>query len=81
MSRLRDGALGGQACHREALTACERRVALLCAAGKSNLEIADELHVSVHTVKSQVKSILNKLDVSSRWQLRDALLGEAPRPA
>jgi DNA-binding NarL/FixJ family response regulator len=39
------------------LSRCERRVALLVAAGKSNLEIAPSLHVSVHTVKSQVQSI------------------------
>jgi DNA-binding NarL/FixJ family response regulator len=60
---LRDG-------HR--LSRCERRVALLVAAGKSNLEIAASLHVSVHTVKSQVQSILRKLGMQSRWQVRDA---------
>jgi DNA-binding NarL/FixJ family response regulator len=60
---LRDG---------ERLSRCERRVALLVAAGKSNLEIASSLHVSVHTVKSQVKSILRKLGMQSRWQVADA---------
>ncbi len=54
------------------LSRCERRVALLMAAGKSNLEIAASLHVSVHTVKSQVKSILRKLGMQSRWQVKDA---------
>ena len=54
------------------LSRCERRVALLMAAGKSNLEIAASLHVSVHTVKTQVKSILRKLGMQSRWQVRDA---------
>jgi DNA-binding NarL/FixJ family response regulator len=54
------------------LSRCERRVAVLMAAGKSNLEIAASLHVSVHTVKSQVKSILRKLGMQSRWQVKDA---------
>jgi len=54
------------------LSRCERRVALLVAGGKSNLEIAASLHVSVHTVKSQVKSILRKLGMQSRWQVKDA---------
>jgi DNA-binding NarL/FixJ family response regulator len=51
------------------LTARERRVALLAGAGRSNLEIAAELRVSVHTVKSQMRSVLRKLELESRWQL------------
>jgi DNA-binding NarL/FixJ family response regulator len=47
-------------------------VALLMAVGQSNLEIAASLHVSAHTVKSQVKSILRKLGMQSRWQVKDA---------
>jgi DNA-binding NarL/FixJ family response regulator len=47
-------------------------VPLLVAAGQSNLEIAASLHVSVHTVKTQLKSILRKLGMQSRWQVRDA---------
>src|SRR5437867_6011506 len=38
----------------EALTEQERRVATLGAYGRSNLEVAAELPVSVHTIKSQV---------------------------
>jgi DNA-binding CsgD family transcriptional regulator len=45
---------------------------LLVAAGQSNLEIAASLHVSVHTVKTQLKSILRKLGMQSRWQVPDA---------
>ena len=55
------------------LTQQERRVAALAACGHSNLELAAQLHVSVHTVKSQMCSILRKLDLRSRWEL-DRLL-------
>ena len=55
------------------LTQQERRVATLAACGRSNLELAAQLHVSVHTVKSQMCSILRKLDLRSRWEL-DRLL-------
>src|SRR3984893_8195908 len=68
----------------EVLTQQERRVATLAACGHSNLELAAQLHVSVHTVKSQMRSILRKLDLRSRWEL-DHLLrsedGRAGRPA
>ena len=57
----------------EVLTQQERRVATLAACGHSNLELAAQLHVSVHTVKSQMCSILRKLDLRSRWEL-DRLL-------
>ncbi|MDQ6713097.1 MAG: helix-turn-helix transcriptional regulator [Candidatus Dormibacteraeota bacterium] len=55
----------------DALTPRERRVAVLVAAGNSNREVAELLDVSVHTVKSQVKSILRKLELHTRWQLAD----------
>jgi DNA-binding NarL/FixJ family response regulator len=57
----------------DVLTQQERRVATLAACGHSNLELAAQLHVSVHTVKSQMRSILRKLDLRSRWEL-DGLL-------
>jgi DNA-binding NarL/FixJ family response regulator len=59
----------------DVLTQQERRVAMLAAHGHSNLELAAQLHVSVHTVKSQMCSILRKLDLRSRWEL-DSLLRE-----
>jgi DNA-binding NarL/FixJ family response regulator len=51
------------------LTAQELRVASLVAAGMSNMEIAKVLHVSVHTVKTHVKTVLAKLSIRSRWQM------------
>ena len=60
----------------ERLTQQERRVATLAAQGRSNLEVADQLHVSVHTVKSQMGGILRKLDLRSRWELEHVLRTE-----
>jgi LuxR family maltose regulon positive regulatory protein len=56
----------------EPLSQQERRVLRLLAAGRSNPEIAQELIVSVNTVKTQVQSIFRKLNVSSRKAARDA---------
>ncbi len=54
------------------LSAQEQRVLRLLAAGLSNAEIAQELVVSVNTIKSQLKSIFRKLNVSSREEAREA---------
>jgi DNA-binding NarL/FixJ family response regulator len=58
----------------------EQRVATLAACGYSNPEVAAELHVTVHTVKSQMCSILRKLDLRSRWEL-DHVLRSQEEPA
>ncbi len=50
------------------LTAREREVLTLIATGASNKDIASELTLSLHTVKSHVRSILNKLQVANRRQ-------------
>jgi len=63
----------------EVLTQQERRVATLAASGQSNRELAAQLHVSVHTVKSQMCSILRKLDLRSRWELDGLLRIEVDR--
>jgi DNA-binding NarL/FixJ family response regulator len=60
----------------EQLTQQERRVATLAAQGQSNLQVAAQLHVSVHTVKSQMGGILRKLDLRSRWELEHVLRSE-----
>jgi DNA-binding CsgD family transcriptional regulator len=51
------------------LTRAEWRVLAALRAGKANAAIASEQGVSVHTVRSQVSSILRKLGVSSRREL------------
>ncbi len=48
------------------LTKRELEVLRLCANGKTNLQIADNLSISTHTVKAHISSILDKLGVSCR---------------
>jgi LuxR family maltose regulon positive regulatory protein len=47
----------------------ERLVARLAAGGWSNAQVAAELNVSLHTVKTQMQSVLRKLQLDSRWQI------------
>ena len=51
------------------LTKREHDVIALITAGRSNKEIARELHMSVHTVKSHVHNILEKLALHTRLEL------------
>jgi DNA-binding NarL/FixJ family response regulator len=51
------------------LSAAEREVASLAAAGLTNLEIGTYRHKSVRTVANQMASIMRKLKVSSRYEL------------
>jgi DNA-binding CsgD family transcriptional regulator len=55
------------------LTRREREVASLAASGLSSREIADRLYVSVRTVDNQLQRVYNKLGVSGRDGLREAL--------
>jgi DNA-binding CsgD family transcriptional regulator len=60
----------------DALTASERRVAMLAAEGRSNLEIAQELYVGLKTVEAHLSHAYAKLGLSgqgSRQRLGDAL--------
>ncbi len=59
----------GRPPHPDILTPAEWRVLDLIRAGHSNPEIAARLGVSVHTVKTQVSSMLSKLDLQDRAQL------------
>ncbi len=52
----------------EPLTARERQILSLVARGATDREIAQELVISVYTVKAHIRSILNKLHVTSRHQ-------------
>lgn len=51
------------------LSAREYQVLLLVAQGASNFDIAEKLHISVNTVKSHIKNIFVKLNLTSRTQL------------
>jgi DNA-binding NarL/FixJ family response regulator len=50
----------------ESLTTREREVAIAVGEGKANAEIAQELYMSVATVKAHVSRIMVKLDVQNR---------------
>ena len=58
---------------RAALTSGERQTVLLAAAGRSNKQIAEELYVSVRTVENQLQRVYEKLGITSRAQLAEAL--------
>jgi NarL family two-component system response regulator LiaR len=53
----------------ESFTEREREVLLLVADGLSNKEIADELHISIKTVKTHVSNLLMKCELDDRTQL------------
>jgi len=62
-NRLADGEKGEQA-----LTERELYVLRLVASGATNLEIAEKLSISINTVKSHLKNILEKLQLENRTQ-------------
>lgn len=53
----------------EAFTEREKEVLLLVADGLSNKEIAEELHISIKTVKTHVSNLLMKCELDDRTQL------------
>jgi DNA-binding CsgD family transcriptional regulator len=55
------------------LTASERRVAELAAAGGTNREIAQGLFVTVKTVEWHLRNTYGKLEITSRRELADAM--------
>ena len=50
------------------LTAREKDILKLVALGKSNKDIAEDLVLSIHTVKNHLKNILHKMSVEDRTQ-------------
>jgi DNA-binding CsgD family transcriptional regulator len=59
----------------EALTPREHQVAGLAAQGMSNREIAEALFVTLKTVEWHLRHSYEKLDISSRKELRAKLAG------
>jgi DNA-binding NarL/FixJ family response regulator len=63
-------ATGGSRAREEVrMTPREREVINLIAEGLSNKGIGKELHISVHTVKSHLRNIMDKLTLHSRLQI------------
>jgi PAS domain S-box-containing protein len=55
--------------HQTALTEREREVVAFVALGLGTDELADELHVSTHTVRTHIRNAMAKLEVHSRVEL------------
>jgi DNA-binding CsgD family transcriptional regulator len=55
------------------LTQGELDTAMLAAAGRSNKQIAAEMQLSVRTVESHLQRAYEKLGISGRHELTDAL--------
>jgi len=55
------------------LTRREREVADLAATGRSSRQIADELFLSPRTVDNHLQRVYDKLGISGRAELADAL--------
>ncbi len=64
-------------CKLEALTEREREVLLLVTKGLSNKQIATRFSLSVNTVRAHMRSILSKLEASSRLEAATFLAKEA----
>jgi ATP/maltotriose-dependent transcriptional regulator MalT len=60
----------------EELTPQELQIALMAAQGLTNREIGQRMYLSHRTVGSHLYRIYPKLDITSRFQLRDALASE-----
>ena len=53
----------------EALTAREEEVLLTVARGRTNAEIAEELYISMSTVKTHLASLMTKLGARNRVEI------------
>ena len=59
----------------DSLTDSELKVVNLVAQGATNRDVATELHLSLHTVKTHVHNAFTKLGVNSRAQLTQLMRG------
>jgi predicted ATPase/DNA-binding CsgD family transcriptional regulator/transcriptional regulator with XRE-family HTH domain len=57
-----------------ALTERERQVVVFLTRGLSDQQIAHELGMSLRTANAHVRNVLSKLELRSRWQVRDRAL-------
>ncbi|MGB9305999.1 MAG: helix-turn-helix transcriptional regulator, partial [Mycobacterium sp.] len=53
----------------DSLTDAELKIVNLIAQGATNRAVADQLHLSLHTVKTHVHNAFTKLGITSRAQL------------
>ena len=53
----------------EPLTSREEELLIPVARGRTNSEIADELHISISTVKTHLASLMRKLDARNRFEI------------
>ncbi|GAA1382904.1 response regulator transcription factor [Catellatospora chokoriensis] len=58
---------------RAVLTPRQEQIALLVAAGSTNVEVATRLAISAHTVKHHLRGVFDRLGVASRRELRTTL--------
>jgi DNA-binding CsgD family transcriptional regulator len=70
--------ISGPAPRSGGLTETEQRIAGLVTSGRSNKQIATELHITVRTVESNLTRIYRKLGVNSRTQLTQRVRVVAP---
>lgn len=61
------------------ITERQNQIIELVAEGKSNSEIAEQLAITIHTVKSHLVVLFNKLGISSKcelvaWSFRNGIL-------
>jgi len=73
----------GETSHSDVLTGREREVLQLLAEGKSTKQIAGQLHVSVKTIESNRRQIMNKLGIDSiaeltKYAIREGLTSLDP---
>src|SRR5262249_47243818 len=62
-----------------ALTPTERQIAVLIGAGRSNLEIAAELHLAIKTIETTLTVIYRKTGTTRRTQLAAHILADGNR--
>lgn len=58
----------------------EAAVAQLAQAGRTNRQIAQQLHISIKTVETHLSHIYQKLDIRSRWQLTERNINSPDQP-